>query len=204
MSRDSLSCILIVSDLEQFEAALVQRFEKNRLKRFIRDDFLIEDAKAVIKEAYVAEASLKVLALGAKSYNLYAQNTLLKILEEPPPNTAFVVGALSKTSLLPTLRSRLPLELLAQESVRIATGLQFRRLGLKELYAFANERKFLERQELKTLVQTITVEALEQGVNLTHGELELFGKLVQLAELNSRAHNVLMTQLLSIYQRVHA
>lgn len=204
MSRDSLSCILIVSDLEQFEAALVQRFEKNRLKRFIRDDFLIEDAKAVIKEAYVAEASLKVLALGAKSYNLYAQNTLLKILEEPPPNTAFVVGALSKTSLLPTLRSRLPLELLAQESVRITTGLQFRRLGLKELYAFANERKFLERQELKTLVQTITVEALEQGVNLTHGELELFGKLVQLAELNSRAHNVLMTQLLSIYQRVHA
>jgi DNA polymerase-3 subunit delta' len=204
MSRDSLSCILIVSDLEQFEAALVQRFEKNRLKRFIRDDFLIEDAKAVIKEAYVAEASLKVLALGAKSYNLYAQNTLLKILEEPPPNTAFVVGALSKTSLLPTLRSRLPLELLAQESVRIATGLQFRRLGLKELYAFANERKFLERQELKTLVQTITVEALEQGVNLTHSELELFGKLVQLAELNSRAHNVLMTQLLSIYQRVHA
>lgn len=204
MSRDSLSCILIVSDLEQFEAALVQRFEKNRLKRFIRDDFLIEDAKAVIKEAYVAEASLKVLALGAKSYNLYAQNTLLKILEEPPPNTAFVVGALSKTSLLPTLRSRLPLELLAQESVRITTGLQFRRLGLKELYAFANERKFLERQELKTLVQTITVEALEQGVNLTHSELELFGKLVQLAELNSRAHNVLMTQLLSIYQRVHA
>jgi len=203
MSRDSLSCILIVSDLEQFEAALVQRFEKNRLKRFIRDDFLIEDAKAVIKEAYVAEASLKVLALGAKSYNLYAQNTLLKILEEPPPNTAFVVGALSKTSLLPTIRSRLPMESLAQESVRVSTGLRFTRLGLGEIYAFVNERKFLERQELKTLVQTITVEALEQGVKLTHKELELFGKLVQLAELNSRAHNVLMTQLMSIYQRVH-
>ena len=204
MNKELSSYIAIVQDLEAFQASLLQTHGKGVLKLFVKDDFLVEDAKAVIKEAYVAEATVKVIALGAKSYNMYAQNTLLKILEEPPRNTVFVVGVLSKTSLLPTIRSRLPIRSFAQEKTSHATALQFRSLGLKEIYAFVQARKFLERQELKTLLQTIAVEATQQGVRFTHQDLELFGVLVQLAELNSRAHNLLMTQLLTIYQRVRS
>ncbi|MBE0495901.1 MAG: DNA polymerase III subunit delta' [Campylobacterales bacterium] len=204
MSKELSSYIAVVSDLEAFQATLLHTHGKGALKLFIKDDFLVEDAKAVIKEAYVAEATVKVIALGAKSYNIYAQNTLLKILEEPPRNTVFVVGVLSKTSLLPTIRSRLPIHSFAQEKTSQATALQFRSLSLKEIYAFVQARKFLERQELKTLLQTIVVEATQQGVHFTHQDLELFGVLVQLAELNSRAHNLLMTQLLTIYQRVRS
>jgi len=204
MSSEPTSYITVVPDLEAFETSLLHSHSKNRLKLFIKDDFLVEDAKAVIKEAYVAEASVKVIALGAKSYNIYAQNTLLKVLEEPPHNTVFIVGALSKTSLLPTIRSRLPVVSLVQEKLSFTTSLRFRSLGLKEIYAFVQARKFLERQELKTLLQTIVIEATQQGVRFTHQDLELFGVLVQLAELNSRAHNLLMTQLLTIYQRVRS
>lgn len=203
MSSETASYIAVVSDLEAFESGLKEEHAGARIKCFFKDDFLVEDAKAVIKEAYVAESSIKTIALGAKSFNLYAQNSLLKILEEPPHNTAFILAVHSKTSLLPTIRSRLPIRVFQEERILEASGLNFQTLGLGDIYAFTQERKFLERQALKSLLQVITKEAIAQGVPLKAKDLTLFAALVQLADLNSRAHNCLMTQLLTIYQRMH-
>ena len=203
MSSDISSYIAVVSNLEEFQTTLAAKYPPSKIKFFFKDDFLIDDAKAVVKEAYVAESSQKIIALGAKSYNLYAQNSLLKILEEPPRNVAFIVAVPSKTSLLPTIRSRLPIQSYASEVDKIATGLNFRTLDLQDIYGFVQERKFMEKRELKSLIQSITTEALAQGLRFSEEELSLFQNLLQLAELNSRAHNLLSTQLLTIFNRRH-
>ena len=201
MMSEINSHIAVVSNLEQFQAALAQTYAPSQIKFFFKDDFLVDDAKAVIKEAYVAEASQKIIALGAKSYNLYAQNALLKILEEPPRNIAFIVAVPSKTALLSTIRSRLPIKIHTMDSEKVVSGLTFRTLDLQDIYDFVQDRKFMDKRELKGLVQAITTEALSQGLRFSEEELTLFQKLLQLAELNSRAHNILTTQLLTILNR---
>jgi DNA polymerase-3 subunit delta' len=202
MSEFNKSHIALVSDLEGFRASLEESLSKKSLKLFFKDDFLVEDAKAVIKEAYIAESSAKTIALGAKSFNLYAQNALLKILEEPPKNIVFIVATPSKSALLPTIRSRMSFRDYREQTFQEPSGLDFHRLGLEEIYTFVQERKFMERQALKTLIQTLASEALSQGVKLKEDDLELFGDLVRLAELNSRSHYILLTQLLAIYSRL--
>lgn len=202
MSEPLTSHIALVSDLESFMVSLEDLVPKKSLKIFLKDDFLVDDAKAVIKEAYIAESSSKTVALGAKSFNLYAQNALLKILEEPPRNIVFIVATPSKSALLPTIRSRMPFRDYRKQAFCEPSGIDFHRFGLEEIYAFIQERKFMERQALKTLIQTLTKEALSQGVKLKESDLELFASLVRLAELNSRSHYILLTQLLAIYARI--
>ncbi len=82
-----------------------------RSVRFVCEDFKIEDAKEVIAEAYKSEENTKTLILGAKSFTIPAQNALLKILEEPPKNIVFVLLAPNKSTFLPTVRSRMSLQL---------------------------------------------------------------------------------------------
>ncbi|GBR54515.1 DNA polymerase III subunit delta' [Neokomagataea thailandica NBRC 106555] len=47
-----------------------------------------------------------VLVDGAEFLNRFAANALLKILEEPPPNTVLLLTSASPGALLPTIRSR--------------------------------------------------------------------------------------------------
>jgi len=47
---------------------------------------LLENAKEVAAEAYIAESEPKLLVLGAKNFRVEAQNSLLKIIEERKKN----------------------------------------------------------------------------------------------------------------------
>ena len=103
------SHILIADEVEGAFGELQERLQGRRVVSFIREDFLIEDAKAVINEAYISEESTKYIVLGGKSFNSVSQNALLKVLEEPPNNIEFILIAPSKSIFLPTIRSRLPI-----------------------------------------------------------------------------------------------
>ncbi|MDR3346467.1 MAG: DNA polymerase III subunit delta' [Campylobacteraceae bacterium] len=195
------SYILTCRDVEKLKTHISQVYPAKNLKIFAPEDFLIDDAKAVVKEAYIAESEQKVLALISRSYNIYAQNSLLKILEEPPRNITFVLCAPSKTIFLPTIRSRLPIRTLEAERSEIKSGLDFKKMGMSEMYGFLNERKYLEKGDTKQLLQSILKEAVEQGVRLCDDELDEFHKLLHLAELNSRGTNLLLCALLCIYER---
>lgn len=80
------------------------------------------------------------------------QNTLLKIVEEPPANGVIVLQVTTKESLLPTLRSRLE-RILTEKSRRIIT------------------RKELKVSELFSLERSTIVAELERvmsGLDLAH------------------------------------
>ena len=201
------SKIVITSDFEALKEEILGLYGVNSVRFFFAEDFLLENAKEVAAEAYIAESEPKLLVLGAKNFRVEAQNSLLKIIEEPPKNIFFIIAATSKNMLLPTVRSRLVTENRLIKKQREKTGLDYKRLELKEICAFVDEKSALERSEklgkndLKELIAAIVLEATEQGVKFSAEELEYFFKAVRLAELNTKTHALLTPILLMIYEK---
>ena len=100
------SHILISNDIEAEVENLKSLLKPNRVVEFIEEKFLIEHAKAVVAESYISESKTKYIILGALEFNTVSQNSLLKVLEEPPKNIIFVLITISKNSILPTILSR--------------------------------------------------------------------------------------------------
>jgi DNA polymerase-3 subunit delta' len=165
------------------------------------DDFLIENAKEVVREAYITESEQKVIVMISKSFNIFAQNSLLKILEEPPRNISFVLCAPSRMIFLPTIRSRLAIKTLKSDVQIQKSGFDLKKMGIHEIYSLISQKKFIEKEETKLLLQGILQEACEQDIKLNADELGLFEKLLHLAELNSKGSNLLLCALLTIYNR---
>ena len=201
------SKIVITSDFEALKEEILGLYGVNSVRFFFAEDFLLENAKEVAAEAYIAESEPKLLVLGAKNFRVEAQNSLLKIIEEPPKNVFFIIAATSKNMLLPTVRSRLVTENRLIKKQREKTGLDYKRLELKEICAFIDEKSALERSEklgkndLKELIAAIALEATPQGVKFSAEELEYFFKAVRLAELNTKTHALLTPILLMIYEK---
>ena len=201
------SKIVITSDFEALKEEILGLYGVNSVRFFFAEDFLLENAKEVAAEAYIAESEPKLLVLGAKNFRVEAQNSLLKIIEEPPKNIFFIIAATSKNMLLPTVRSRLVTENRLIKKQREKTGLDYKRLELKEICAFIDEKSALERSEklgkndLKELIAAIALEATAQGVKFSAEELEYFFKAVRLAELNTKTHALLTPILLMIYKK---
>lgn len=201
------SKIVITSDFEALKEEILGFYGVNSVRFFFAEDFLLENAKEVAAEAYIAESEPKLLVLGAKNFRVEAQNSLLKIIEEPPKNIFFIIAATSKNMLLPTVRSRLVTENRLIKKQREKTGLDYKRLELKEICAFIDEKSALERSEklgkndLKELISAIALEATAQGVKFSAEELECFFKAVRLAELNTKTHALLTPILLMIYEK---
>ena len=201
------SKIVITSDFEALKEEILGLYGVNSVRFFFAEDFLLENAKEVAAEAYIAENEPKLLVLGAKNFRVEAQNSLLKIIEEPPKNIFFIIACESKNMLLPTVRSRLVTENRLIKKQREKTGLDCKRLELKEICAFIDEKSAFERSEklgkndLKELIAAIALEATAQGVKFSADELEYFFKAVRLAELNTKTHALLTPILLMIYEK---
>ena len=214
------SSIIVCKNIEMLKSHILQNYSSFNLKMFKSfseddkdeekedekrerksEEFLIEDAKNVIKEAYISENSTKVIATIFKSYRVEAQNSLLKILEEPPKNIVFIIGVLSKSVLLPTIRSRMMIKNIKTEERVESLGINFEKLDIKTIYEFLDNKKFLDKNRTKMVLQNILVEALSQNIKLNTKEMQIFEKMLYLAELNSKSSYILLTALLTILNR---
>jgi len=206
-NSDNLSSyILVCKSLQKAYDTLLEQYCDENCKFFTKhgeknsEDFLLEDAKNVVKEAYIAEKKKKIIILIAKNYNIYAQNSLLKILEEPPRNIIFILVSETKNVFLPTIRSRLLVKELKYEEEKIEIDLDLRRLELSDIYDFVQKNSRIKKNELKDLIQNIVSDAiLKYKLDFKTKELEHFEKLLQLSDLNSRATNILTSLLLTIF-----
>lgn len=195
--------ILITRDIEERSKELENSLYPLRSVLFVRDDFKIEDAKEVIAEAYKAEEKLKTLILGAKSFTIPAQNALLKILEEPPRNIAFILLAPNKSTFLPTVRSRLTLTQEHQDRIFVPLPLHLGTLDLAALFAFVKEHEKLKKHEAKALIVQMMEHALTyEQLALSASQLEGFEKALRLLELNARVQSVLVMVLMNFLKEV--
>lgn len=203
MFTPSGGSILITEHFEDRSLEIEQELLPLRCVRFIREDFKIEDAKEVISEAYKSEAQTKTLILGAKSFTIPAQNALLKILEEPPPNIAFLLLAPNKSTFLPTVRSRLSLSQERSEKHYEPMNLVLRTLDLFGMFTWVKEHEKLKKHEAKELIEHLFYQAVQvEGLALTTAQIEGFDKAFRLIELNARVQSVLVMILMNFLKEV--
>lgn len=198
------STILIVNSIEETLASILPSFPLHSvrvIKNEDKDEFLMAQANAAIKEAYIASHSVKYIVLCGTTFRHEAQNSLLKVLEEPPKNVVFILVTTSKSAILPTILSRMPHKYLKQPLPRVECELDIMSLDLKATYQFLKENQKISKSEAKLLVESMLLKVNAQKIKLTTKELESFSTAIKLIELNSRPINVLTTLLLTLAQR---
>lgn len=192
------SHILISSDIESELTRLKEELKPSRVVSFIRDDFKLEDAKAVVSQSYISESQTKYIILGANSFNAVSQNSLLKILEEPPRNIEFIIISQTKSNLLPTIRSRLPLMKGISTHKDISIDLNLSRIDYAHVFSFLKENARVKKSDAKELVEALYYRAtVVDELILSLEQLENFDKAYRLLELNSRPQSVLAMILMS-------
>ncbi len=200
------STILIVNDIEESVEKVAATLPRHDL-RIIKNeedgkrDFLILHAKQVVKEAYIASERIKYILFCGETFTVEAQNSLLKILEEPPKNVIFIMITNSKSGILKTIFSRLPHHYLKTKKERVAIPIDLAKMELREIYQFLKSNQRISKFETKEMIESLLYSANEKKMKLSQKELDSFSMAMKLCELNSRPINILTTLLLTLMKK---
>jgi DNA polymerase-3 subunit delta' len=190
--------ILISTEKESQLDRIREELKPNRVVAFLEDEFKIEHAKAVIAEAYISESETKYIVIGANNFNNISQNALLKILEEPPRNIELIIISPTKSNLLPTVRSRMPI--VKGNKIRILQEMKLNlsRVNYGEVFDFLKANARVKKSEAKALVEALYHRAtVVEKLILSTQQLQNFDKAYRLLELNSRPQSVLAQLIMS-------
>jgi DNA polymerase-3 subunit delta' len=201
MTELTSSHIIITDQVEEEIDGIKQRLYPSRIVPFYKDDFLIDDAKEVIREAYIAEEHVKYIILAAKLFNEASQNSLLKLLEEPPRNIEFIIITESKAALLPTVRSRMPLVSKKSQKEALELDISLKKLDLNTLFDFVKAYERTPKHEAKELIEALYHKAMDEQIMLDAKQLESFETAYKLIGLNARMNSVLSMLLMKFIGR---
>jgi len=199
-----ISQVLITNDLEGTISALESAVTTERIVKIMEGEkaFSVDDAKLAIEKAYMASEETTVIILVAKIFTTIVQNKLLKVIEEPPSKKEFILITPSKATILPTIRSRLPIVVLNEERTQEATGLELPQLSLATAYEFIQSHKRTDAKAMKLLIENISKEAIRsQQYDLDEKTLTLFSDAFVALDVGSPPQFVLTTLLLKLLAR---
>ena len=177
------SRIILTDRFDEAVESLRQAWPEAEFYRFDADEFLIGHAQAVIDRAHLTSERPKVLLLCAGRFSPLAQNKLLKILEEPPAKTHFVLITPSKAALLPTVRSRLIIEESERRDMREETKLGD--FDLQRLFELIQSHRHTDAATARTLVASLARAAVREGYRMDKPLLEAFERGVKLLDMGS-------------------
>jgi len=167
-----------------------------------KETFSVSDAKIVIEKAYMASEEITVIILAAKTFSPLVQNKLLKVIEEPPKNKAFILITESKSTILDTIKSRLPISVLSELKEVKVLELDLISLSLASVYAFTQEHKRTDAKMMKILTEEIVKEAIQsEAYDLDEKTLTLFSNTFMALDMGSPPQFVLNTLLLKLLAR---
>jgi len=195
------SQVIITSRFEETLEQLKDLATRNeRFVPIIREgNFLVEDAKLAIEKAYLASYEQTIVVLAADVFSPVVQNKLLKVIEEPPEKTDFILMLPTKASLLPTVRSRLPITVLDERDESESLGLDLDRLDVRSVYDFVQEHKRIDSAGAKALLERIVRAAVHSGrYRLDERTLEMFHQSRMALDKGSPTSFVLIAVLLKL------
>ena len=197
------SQVIITSNIPETVLRLEALQQGERFVKIIKEDtFLVEDAKLAIEKAYMASEETTIIILAAKTFSPIVQNKLLKVIEEPPKNKEFILLTPSKSTILDTIKSRLPVSVLSEEKEVENLGLEMAQLSLAAIYEFIQAHKRTDAKSMKQLVERISKEAIKSGrYNLDEKTLILFSNAFLALDVGSPPQFVLTTLLLKLLAR---
>jgi DNA polymerase-3 subunit delta' len=165
-------------------------------------DFLVEHAQEAIDKAYISSEITDYIILIAPRFSVVAQNRLLKILEEPPKNKEFILITSSKSSILDTIKSRMPIRVLQDSKEEKSFDLDVDSLNLNKVYHFVQDNSRISAIECKRVVEKISLLAMKsQKYNLDESLLKTFSNSIHALEIGSPASFVLNGLLLKLLSK---
>lgn len=204
MSLVLKSQVIITASIEDTISQLQDIREEQRIVVIQEDNkaFSIDNAKEAIAKAYIASEVDTILILGAKVFSTVVQNKLLKIIEEPPSKTEFILVTNSKSTILPTIKSRLPVTVLSSVMLDDIDIPDVKTLNLATVYEFSQKHKREDAKSMKLIIQKLIKEAIKSNLyNLDKKSLDMFGDAYKALDLGSPAQFVLHTVLLKLLAR---
>lgn len=198
------SQVIISSDIDNTIALLEAHKTNERIVKIIEDEkaFSVKDAQQVIEKAYMASEETTVIILAAKIFSPIVQNKLLKIIEEPPAKKEFILITPSKSTILGTIRSRLPITILSEDKEGEPLELDMQQLSLSLVYEFIQTHKRTNAKEMTGIIERISKEAINtQSYNLDEKTLSLFSDCFVALDMGSPPQFVLNALLLKLLAR---
>ena len=198
------SQVIVTSKIEDTIALLEEERTNERIVKVLEGDkaFGVDDAKEVIAKAYMASEETTVIILSAKVFSPVVQNKLLKVIEEPPKNKEFILITQSKSTILDTIRSRLPITILSETREEEPLELELSTLSLASVYTFIQLHKRTNAKDMSVIVERIAKEAMVSGeYNLDEKTLTLFSECFVALDMGSPPQFVLNTLLLKLLAR---
>jgi len=197
------STLFIVNSVDQNLNQIIEHLPKHSIRIIRNEDegkteFQMLHAQKAIKEAYIATNELKYIVLCGDSFRIEAQNSLLKVLEEPPKNIIFLIITIAKNAILPTILSRVQLSYLKTKKNLKLIDLNLAKLDLKDIYTFLKHHQRVSKYDAKEIIESLLYTIHSNNIQLSKNTLESFTQSIKLIELNSRPLNVLTTLLLNI------
>lgn len=176
------SKIVITDNPKEFISAFRQNTQ-NRVIEYSTDSFEIETARDIIKEAYLTSETTKYIAITFEKSNKYSQNAMLKILEEPPNGIVFLVVLKSKSLLLPTILSRLPVEYIGISAIELVSDLDYEKFDLEYIYNSV-KLQTITKDDLKNEIQAVLIQLFSKQVAISQKNLDKFGEYIEMLSLN--------------------
>ena len=198
---------IIITQQADTVLAELEALRTNELFTLIRSEddkgkakeFLVEHAQQAIAKAYVSSEGLNYIILIAPKFSDISQNRLLKVIEEPPKNKAFIIITESKSALLDTIQSRMPVTVLNDAPELEDFALDLANLNLAKVYEFIQSNSRVSAVECKVLVEKISLNAMKsEKYNLDESTLKVFSDCIKALDVGSPTTFVLNTLLLKL------
>ena len=193
MSEIVKSHIIVCENYEERFEELKLELAPFRVVGFIEDDIKIEHAKAAVAEAYISESETKYIVIAGKNFTTVAQNSLLKVLEEPPLHIEFIIIVPNKSVLLPTIISRLQVVQLKQKRLYKPLDISLSRMDLAQLFEFSKGHDYTKKHEAKEIIENLFHQAcVVENLTLNSAQLEAFDHAYRLLDLYANAKVVIV------------
>lgn len=153
-----------------------------------KDELKIDDVREIERIAYIKEKDKKTIIIAAEKFNIYAQNALLKLIEEPPKNIEFIIVTNSKHSLLDTILSRVILERKIYE-----TKDDFELKPITNDYILELLTSDLQKDDIKKLLKSII-----KTKKLSEENLKIINDAILMLELNIDKEAIISLIMLSL------
>jgi DNA polymerase-3 subunit delta' len=203
MMDDELRSQIVITDrFDEIYEEKKSRFNQALFFRISADEFLVEHAKECQQKAYLTSEKEKVIVLTANRFTPIAQNKLLKIFEEPPSKTYFILMTPLKSGLLPTIRSRLPIidGEVGKEQIELSVNLE--EFDLSQLFDLLQNNRRIDAKKAQALVERLAKDVMKSGkFTLDNELLETFSQSIRLLDMGSPPNFVLTRLSLKLLER---
>lgn len=197
------SCIIICNDFDSEKNYLQNTYNSEELKIFEPEELKIDDVHAIIQEAHIATNIDKIIAIFAFNYNHFAQNALLKVLEEPPSHIIFKIHINARNKLIPTIFSRLVVFNKSKKKQTKPLELDITRLTIPMVYKYICEleKENVSYEQGRNILAQILDSMIANNIMLDEAGLQRFDLAMRALYSKQSVHIAILPLLLSFVAR---